>query len=531
MSGSGSTGLMEGVLEGVATSLTAATETLESLTGRALDDALRDAERLARQVAAYRTAVVERADRTQRHLDDGHRSVRAWIITVTDTTAHDATVTARTARALRSLPALATAFAAGQVPEASVRQITRRWSNPACADHLPQFDTVLTHWATTMPADEFATLMVEWERRADPDGTHRDRDTAHDQRRAGFRHLGTEVHGFLQCGTYHGAVLEEILDRYERAEFEADLAAARAQHGPGPVPADRLPRTPAQRRFDALYRIFLTADTHGPHPTTQPATHTEPAHQPVAAEPGPEPDPWERTDGDDGGRHTPPGPDPTNDGAQPHPPVPADDEPGPAAAADVAADPTPAEPCPTCHQPPDNQPPTPPPRRLRPREPLVNLVIDWDTYHRELARLGGQPPPHLDPDHIHRWTSRTDRGHPIHPTDILHAILHGHTRLILTTPTGTITHTGPRQRLFRGNQRDAALLQHPQCIWPGCQHPAPRCEADHLHPHTTGGPTTPANGAPMCDHHNRFKHDHHYTTHRTPDGRWHTHRPDGTQLT
>lgn len=50
------------------------------------------------------------------------------------------------------------------------------------------------------------------------------------------------------------AVVIGELDRLERLEFEADWAAARAEHGDTALPA-HLPRTAAQRRADALVRM------------------------------------------------------------------------------------------------------------------------------------------------------------------------------------------------------------------------------------------------------------------------------------
>jgi len=60
--------------------------------------------------------------------------------------------------------------------------------------------------------------------------------------------------------------------------------------------------------------------------------------------------------------------------------------------------------------------------------------------------------------------------------------------------------------------------------------PTSACEADHAHPHTSGGKTEPDNGVPLCGRHNRWKQKN-YTTRRDPDtGRWRTYRPDGSEI-
>jgi hypothetical protein len=106
----------------------------------------------------------------------------------------------------------------------------------------------------------------------------------------------------------------------------------------------------------------------------------------------------------------------------------------------------------------------------------------------------------------------------------------GHVRTVLVDDTGLVLGISRRHRLFRGRARDAALMNAARCVWPGCDLPAGQCQADHLDEHHTGGTTTLDNAAPLCGRHNRFKHTHRYRIHHHPDGTWHTHRPDDTEL-
>ncbi len=50
----------------------------------------------------------------------------------------------------------------------------------------------------------------------------------------------------------------KIFDEFVEAEFRADVAARDEEHGPNAA-TSLLPRTDAQRRFDALVTIFRTA--------------------------------------------------------------------------------------------------------------------------------------------------------------------------------------------------------------------------------------------------------------------------------
>jgi hypothetical protein len=74
------------------------------------------------------------------------------------------------------------------------------------------------------------------------------------------------------------------------------------------------------------------------------------------------------------------------------------------------------------------------------------------------------------------------------------------------------------------------MLQATHCVAAGCTTPIRHCQADHLHDWQHHGPTDGVNGAPLCGRHNRLK-NHGYRIHRDNHGYWHTHRPDGTEIT
>lgn len=159
---------------------------------------------------------------------------------------------------------------------------------------------------------------------------------------------------------------------------------------------------------------------------------------------------------------------------------------------------------------------------------VVNIVVGVERYEHELARaLGGVPDP-LDPtDPAH--TCRTGGGTVVDPRDMLVAALTGHVRRIVVDGAGVVVDVGRKQRLFTGPLREAILLGERCCVWPGCTRPASECQVDHLLPWAHAGPTNPANAAPVCGHHNRWK-SRGYRTWRDPTGQWHHERPDGSPL-
>ncbi|WP_115686246.1 HNH endonuclease signature motif containing protein [Corynebacterium senegalense] len=62
---------------------------------------------------------------------------------------------------------------------------------------------------------------------------------------------------------------------------------------------------------------------------------------------------------------------------------------------------------------------------------------------------------------------------------------------------------------YRPTDAMAAYIhaRNPTCIYPDCHQPAHRCQLDHRIPHDQGGPTTPANLYPLCQHHHNTKTD------------------------
>jgi len=121
-------------------------------------------------------------------------------------------------------------------------------------------------------------------------------------------------------------------------------------------------------------------------------------------------------------------------------------------------------------------------------------------------------------------------GLPLEPVEQFFSSLANHVRRVIVNTKGVVIDLGHTARLFTGSARLAAQLQHPHCIWPGCDAPTTRCEIDHLHDHAKGGPTNPGNGAPLCGFHNRWKQKGFSTTRDPVTGRWRTYRPDGSVI-
>jgi Domain of unknown function (DUF222) len=163
--------------------------------------------------------------------------------------------------------------------------------------------------------------------------------------------------------------------------------------------------------------------------------------------------------------------------------------------------------------------------------PLVNLVIDVDTFEHFTATLFGQEAKALDPATVLRRRCETVDGVPVDPHRVVAAAIQGRVRKVITDPTGRVLEVGRRQRLFRGGAREAARLAAFRCDQVGCEVPATWCDIDHLLEWVRhGGQTNPANGRPRCDRHNRDKHRRRWTVIRDEHGIVHTYRADGTEI-
>lgn len=162
-------------------------------------------------------------------------------------------------------------------------------------------------------------------------------------------------------------------------------------------------------------------------------------------------------------------------------------------------------------------------------EPLVNILIDQETYERTLAAMeaGERIPPLVDPsENLLDKRCETSGGVVLDPVGVVSASLVGQVRRVVMNAAGVPVDLGRRARIFSGGARAAALLRRRRCIWPGCD--VLTCEVDHLVPWSEGGTTSADNADPLCRRHNRLKTAGYQTTYdprnrhtgvQTPTGR------------
>jgi hypothetical protein len=245
-------------------------ERLATMTPAELEQALVDAERIRRMAEAVLLDVVDEADRRRLWADDGHASSRGWLQALTNTSGAETMRRLQSVRAVRDLPELRARLRAGTIGVEQARELAKVHANPRCRPELPGSERLLVDHAVRLPFDDFMIVLRRWISLADPDGSGRSHEHAHRGRSA--RIVSVDHTWYLDAhgGSTQGASMAEIFRRFCEAEFHADWATTRATHGDDACVA-LLPRTDAQRRFDALHAIFLAAasapaDRRAPEP-------------------------------------------------------------------------------------------------------------------------------------------------------------------------------------------------------------------------------------------------------------------------
>jgi hypothetical protein len=246
-------------------SLTSAIDALLTLDPAALDDAeLADAvvglHRQQARLAAATAQLTALLDARQVYAADGSRSCGAWLAHRCRLPIGQARAQAWLGRRLRSMPATAEAFAAGDISQRHA-SVLASLAGGRTAAFFARDEADLVDDARRLSWPDFCRAVEYWRQCADPDGV--EKDAAHDNalRRVhlspGLRGTG-HLDGLLT--SLGRATVASALGRIEQELFDADWAAARAEHGEAAT-ACHLTRTPAQRRHDALVEMAQRAVT------------------------------------------------------------------------------------------------------------------------------------------------------------------------------------------------------------------------------------------------------------------------------
>jgi hypothetical protein len=238
------------------------------LDGHDAAEVLVEVRRLRARLEAVHARLVARVDAARPGATDGYRSTTDWLAASDNSRVGDARAELRLARRLGSMPATAAALAAGDITAEHAHRLAAL-AAPGTAGAFADAEELLVGQARTMRWGDFTKACAYWLRHARP-GDEDDRDRADHEHRKVSLHDGLRGTGLLsgELTPVAKATVRSELERIERELFEADWAAARAEHGDA-ASAAHLARTSAQRRHDALVEMAkrsATAPANGRRP-------------------------------------------------------------------------------------------------------------------------------------------------------------------------------------------------------------------------------------------------------------------------
>lgn len=217
---------------------------------------LADIERTARQLEAVKASAVARIRRDDLHKCDGHIRLSGWLRTVVNMPSAEANRLERLAALVTAHPQVGHRLGDGTLGVAQAHRLAVAHANRRVAWSFPSFVDLLVDNAMRLPFDDFSQVIDHWQRLADADGAHRHAELVHDGRDATIHTIGDTTFVDAHIGTLHGTLVTEVFEHFLRRELDRDIAERDAH---GSRPGADLPRTPAQRRADALVAVFTAA--------------------------------------------------------------------------------------------------------------------------------------------------------------------------------------------------------------------------------------------------------------------------------
>ncbi|MBI4933522.1 MAG: DUF222 domain-containing protein [Actinobacteria bacterium] len=209
-----------------------------------------------RRVGEARQALLlQRVDAVGAQVEDGFRQVAGWGRAACNWSGAEASRLAKLGRAMQAMPTFAAACLAGHVGVAQMHAVAAVAGNPRVRDHLAAADALFTRQATSLPFDDLVTFLQHWVELADADGARSRHDRAAQQRRASVQVIGERSFVDAAGPAMDGVFMREVFDRYCEIEWRNEWDEGVRRYGDIMHPG-LMERTPAQRRFDALRRLF-----------------------------------------------------------------------------------------------------------------------------------------------------------------------------------------------------------------------------------------------------------------------------------
>lgn len=195
---------------------------------------------------------------------DGHRSPESWCRARLRWSPAEAARVVRNGMALARLPQCAQQAMGDDVRALGVAQLDdlgRLGANRRVAVAFDDSDELFATWSRRLQYRDWRAFVQRWQAVADADGVQAAHAQVHHERRASITFVGEQMVFEAHGGTFDGAFLRSVLDRFVDAEFAADCAEAADRLGRDVehVVGSDLRRSHRQRVFDALVEVFRVA--------------------------------------------------------------------------------------------------------------------------------------------------------------------------------------------------------------------------------------------------------------------------------
>ncbi|MFZ4720736.1 MAG: DUF222 domain-containing protein [Ilumatobacteraceae bacterium] len=223
-----------------------------------VDVAAHELEFHRRRFEAASAMFMLRVDTCGAFLADGHRRIAAWGRATNNWSTAESNRMAKLARAFKALPTFAQACIEGRIGVAQMHAVAAVAANPRVKEWLADADQLFATNAEELEFDELAIMLRHWEELADQDGTRSKYDKAIAARDAAIRFVGEKAYLDAQGLAHDGVLFQQVLDHFIDIEWRTEWDMLVATHGDA-MCAALMERTPAQRRFDALQRLFAAA--------------------------------------------------------------------------------------------------------------------------------------------------------------------------------------------------------------------------------------------------------------------------------
>ena len=233
---------------------------VDAMTDEELTEEVLRFQRLRGSFEAAEAQVMGRWDQRKVWRADGAKTGAAWLAAKQHLPIAETRRRLRHARVLRSFPKVAEAWERGEIDRTHVTTLlgvrTARTAEAFEAEHEELLES-----ATTKGFVDFKRHCDTWEFFRDPDGAEQKDRHDEDARELHLNQsFGGMWFGKITLDPVNGVIVDHTLRAIEKELFDAEWAEAKERLGRDPMVME-LPRTPAQRRADALVEMAIRART------------------------------------------------------------------------------------------------------------------------------------------------------------------------------------------------------------------------------------------------------------------------------